>query len=194
MKTEDRITELVAAATQAVGAAGDPVLSAIAEVLVVNRGRTVKQAELATAPEFQSAYKGTAGWDKRLRICREGVRRLRVKFGFPVAAGQDGYFIPENQGQIDAFVLKVEKEAKARARSSFETYKALRETFRLPPQSDFLETLGATETLLNENRALRAKLSKWGRPPEAVRKMKLAEAAKQNLLFPGDYANVSHGR
>jgi hypothetical protein len=180
MKT--RIDELVARGRAKLT---NPAALAIADDLVAADGHCRSQDDLAKVlpPDATPPRR-----DAALRVVRGIVRELRVAFGFPIASCADGYFLPVNQAQVDEFMARVEREAKARARSSLETYRALRDVFSMPPQSDFMEALqgsvedGSTTLALRlENAALRAKVRRWGRPSNDVRKIRLADAAKVNL-------------
>ncbi len=140
---------------------------------------------------------------------REMVRLARVTFGVPICSGPVGYFIPQTWEQVDEFMARISGEAKARAVSSLKTAKRMRELFRRPFQDDFLDLLqeavdiAETETesdpggdaskarglareiarVRDENRWLKERIDRWGRPSNAIRQERIAEQAKAPTLF-----------
>lgn len=75
--------------------------------------------------------------DSTTRKVRSIVRRLRIKNKIPIIAGRRGYYVPVRDEDMKAYLNSMEREAKARAKSSIETYQAMREAAGV--YSDYFE-------------------------------------------------------
>lgn len=62
------------------------------------------------------------------RKVREVIRALRVKRQIPILSDKRGYYLPRSNAEAAAFLDRMEREAKARAASSIETYESLNNT------------------------------------------------------------------
>jgi len=76
--------------------------------------------------------------DSTTRQVREIIRTLRVTRKLPILADRDGYYFPKDDDEAKAYIVRMEAEARARARSSIETYQAMR------------DALGITSALFEE--------------------------------------------
>ena len=188
----------VRAITEAIVEAGRP----ISQSELTQDGRwheELGQRGIASGPMIR-----TPGGERRVR---EMVRLARVTFAVPICSGPTGYFIPQTWEQVDEFMARISGEAKARVVSSLKTAKRMRELFRRTLQDDFLDLLqeavdiAETETetgneegkarglareiarVREENRWLKERIAKWGRPSNAIRLERQAEQAKAPTLF-----------
>ena len=66
-------------------------------------------------------------FESTLRKVRQIIRDLRIIHKIPVLSDSDGYFLPSTQEEADEYLKRVESEARARAASSLETYRAMRD-------------------------------------------------------------------
>lgn len=66
--------------------------------------------------------------DTTLRKVRQVIRDLRTLRWAPILADVDGYWIPNNEMEAKEYMVKLEKEVRARVVASFETYRAMRES------------------------------------------------------------------
>lgn len=64
--------------------------------------------------------------DTTLRKVRQIVRDLRVQYGIPILSSPQGYWLPRDEAEVDSYVERAEKQARATAASWFETYRAVR--------------------------------------------------------------------
>lgn len=78
--------------------------------------------------------------DSQVRQVREQVRQLRLA-GVPVLSNHKGYFMPRTADEVIDILKRIEREAAGRAKSSFETHRALRDAFAALDQTDFLAEL-----------------------------------------------------
>jgi len=74
-------------------------------------------------PKFDSRTEETT-----LRKIRQVVRDLRTLRWAPILADVDGYWLPDNEREAKEYMVKLEREVRARVVASFETYKAMRES------------------------------------------------------------------
>lgn len=72
------------------------------------------------------------------RRVRSIIRALRVTHKLPILANRFGYYLPKDDKEAKDYLARMEGEARARARSSVETYHAMR------------DTLGITSALFDE--------------------------------------------
>lgn len=66
-----------------------------------------------------------------LRRVREIVRRLRLDRGLPILSDRDGYRFPGSLEECKKYLARLEREAKARAWSSLETYRGMSKVLNL---------------------------------------------------------------
>lgn len=75
--------------------------------------------------------------DTTLRKVRQVIRDLRTLRWAPILADVDGYWLPQNEMEGKEYMMKMEREVRARVAASFETYTAMKESLGL--SSDYLE-------------------------------------------------------
>lgn len=66
--------------------------------------------------------------DSTTRQVREIIRTLRIVHKLPILADRDGYYFPKDDAEAKGYIERMEREARARARSSIETYQAMRDS------------------------------------------------------------------
>lgn len=66
--------------------------------------------------------------ESTLRMVRQIIRNLRVYQSAPILADRNGYWIPHSEIEVADYLEKTEREVKARIASSYETYKAMKES------------------------------------------------------------------
>jgi len=81
------------------------------------------------------------GTETTLRQVRQIVRDLRMKRGIPILADREGYYLPCTVEEVTTVLERMEREARARAKSSFETWQKLARIFGEAAQSDFFDKL-----------------------------------------------------
>jgi len=75
--------------------------------------------EVSAIPELKHKAQST------LRKIRQLVRDLRVDHGVPIISGAKGYALPRSVDEVDTYVERKHRQAKANAASWFETYRAV---------------------------------------------------------------------
>ena len=60
------------------------------------------------------------------REARRIIRRLRVERGIPILSDTCGYWLPATRADVDIYVDRLEKQARATAAAWFTTYKSVR--------------------------------------------------------------------
>lgn len=78
--------------------------------------------------------------ESTLRQVRQLIRDLRINRWAPILSDDEGYWLPQNEGEAKEYIERVEQEVKARAAAGFETYRAMKESLGIA--SDFLEGQG----------------------------------------------------
>jgi hypothetical protein len=72
--------------------------------------------------------------ESTLRRVRSIIRDLRLKHGVPILSDTSGYFFPDSQAAAQKYLHRMEREAKARAWSSLETYRGMSKLLNLKSQ------------------------------------------------------------
>jgi len=126
---------------------GSPTEKEIAVLGILSRywgDRPVTQKEIAEHRYWKESSKSTASLDTVLREVRRTVRKLRVERKLAILHSSNGYYLPESKLEMEAFIGRLEQEAKGRAASSMETYKIMKETLGISSplfeQLDFVGT------------------------------------------------------
>ena len=127
---------------------------------------------------------GTPAGERRIRAV---VNRARIVWMLPIASCPKGYFIPQTAEQVDEFVGRIQREAKARAISSMLTAKKMRECFGRKQQDVCLSLMEEAAEMAKQDgpraerllevirmqrrhiEALQARLARWGRPSDKSR-------------------------
>lgn len=60
-----------------------------------------------------------------LRKVRQVIRDLRVERGAPILSDEDGYWIPKTREEVNEYMVRMERTAKAQAAAWFETWRAI---------------------------------------------------------------------
>jgi biotin operon repressor len=107
----------------------------IAELLVETWGeKPVTQRDIARTERWLGCHptheKDVVAneFETTTRRVRSIIRSLRVNHGFPILSNREGYYLPKNSDEADAYLKRMEREAKARAAASIDTYIAMRDT------------------------------------------------------------------
>lgn len=72
-----------------------------------------------------------------LRKVRQIIRDLRVIRYAPILSDRNGYWIPSNEKEVEQYLDRLEKEAKAQIISWLETHRSMKVTFGV--SSEYLE-------------------------------------------------------
>lgn len=72
-----------------------------------------------------------------LRRVRSIIRTLRLAHGVPIISSRDGYRFPGGKDEAQTYLKRMEREAKARAWSSLETYRGMSKLLGL--KSEYFE-------------------------------------------------------
>lgn len=110
---------------------------------ISQRGIAVSAPWLGCHPEHEADVVRNE-FESTLRKVRQIIRDLRIIHKIPVLSDSDGYFLPSTQEEADEYVKRVEAEARARAASSLETYRAMRDM--LTVGNKFFEAIETTTT------------------------------------------------
>lgn len=96
----------------------------------------------------QIADKLSVGWhdkyeqptrESTLRKVRQLIRDLRIEHGEKIISDKNGYWIPQTNEEINEYLGRLEKIAKAQAKSHMITYAAMKNLFNV--KSDYFEQL-----------------------------------------------------
>lgn len=96
----------------------------------------------------QIADKVFVGWHEKyeqpqrestLRKVRQIIRDLRIQHGEKIVSDVRGYWIPKDETEINEYLERLEKVARAQAKSHMVTYHAMKENFNV--KSDYFEQL-----------------------------------------------------
>ena len=119
--------------------------------LVTASGKVTQTAIARACPLLGSHWRDGSLKDREttLRKVRSVIRALRLEDGVPILSDPGGYWLPSSTAEVDAYVNRVEKQAKATARAWFETIRAV-ESFLPPRQHSFLELLEGLAELPKE--------------------------------------------
>ena len=93
-----------------------------------NKVGKITQVEIAQNADWMGChpkYEDVKRNETTLRKVRQVVRDLRINRGAPILSDDDGYWIPRFQEEIDEYMDRLERIAKAQAASYLETYKAM---------------------------------------------------------------------
>ena len=186
----ERVAEIL---DRALASVGDPETKCVVEA--IRDEGPIQKCELTCFPEWHDILQtkgvvgryllvGTPAGERRIRSV---VNRARTVWILPIASGPKGYFIPRTVEQVNEFVERIQREAKARAISSMLTAKKVRECLGRPQQDVFLGLMEEAadlakqdaaqaerflEVIRNQRRhieALQLRLARWGRPSEKRR-------------------------
>lgn len=106
----------------------------------------VSQREIAESPQWKAAHplrQENTSINTATRNVRRVINNLRVTHKLPILHNANGHYLPETETDVAEFISKLELEAKARAVSTLQTYKVMKETFGISsPTFDRLETWG----------------------------------------------------
>lgn len=64
--------------------------------------------------------------DTTTRMIRQVIRDLRIKYNMPILSSVKGYKLVETRQEASEYLERIEREVKARNKSSFETYTAMK--------------------------------------------------------------------
>lgn len=123
------------------GVLDDHEAAIVQELWETRHGGSLSQAQLAKRVGWMGSHvcEPVRTVESTLRKVRQVIRTLRVTHGLPILAESDGYYIPRNETEARDYLSIMEREAKARAASSLETYRALRKS--LGVTNAFLDAL-----------------------------------------------------
>lgn len=107
-----------------------------------NQSQWVTQDQIAATEKWlghHPVHEEQVGKKKQstLRQVRQIVRDIRIEYGIPVISGRAGYKLPETNEEARAYLIDLEREAKAQAAAWYRTYKAMSQALSL--QSSFFE-------------------------------------------------------
>lgn len=113
----------------------------IFEIWETRHGGRVSQAQIAASQPWIGSHPeyDKTTYETTLRQVRQVIRDLRVKHGVPIVSDRDGYFIPRTDEEASAYLNAMEREVRARAASSLETYRAMQAS--LGVSNTFLDRL-----------------------------------------------------
>jgi hypothetical protein len=117
---------------------------------ITQRGIVKSKPWLGCHPKHEAEVVANR-FESTTRRVRSIIRALRVAHKLPILADSKGYYLPKDDGEAKAYLERMEREARARAKASVETYHAMR------------DTLGLTSALFDEL----AKSQKLGNVPKA---------------------------
>ena len=186
----ERVAEIL---DRALASVGDAETKCVVEA--IREAGPIHQVVLTFRPEWQRVLRemgvvgcdGLVGTPSGERRIRSVVNRARTVWNLPIASGPKGYFIPRTVEQVNEFVERIQREAKARAISSMLTAKKVRECLSRPQRDVFLGLMEEAadlskqdvaqaerflEVIRNQRRhieALQLRLARWGRPSEKRR-------------------------
>ena len=107
--------------------------------------REISQKEIALSSKWKDSHpllQDETNINTTTRKLRKVIRNLRIEHKLPILHNERGHFLPETEEDIDLFMERLELEAKSRAASTIETYKAMKDTFGV-----FSSTLDSFDTL-----------------------------------------------
>ena len=186
----ERVAEIL---DRALASVGDPETKCVVEA--IREAGPIHQVVLTCRPEWQRVLRemgvvgcdGLVGTPSGERRIRSVVNRARTVWMLLIASGPKGYFIPRTVEQVDEFVERIQREAKARAISSMLTAKKVRECLNRPQQDVFLGLMEEAADLSKQDgpraerllevirmqrrhiELLQARLARWGRPSDKSR-------------------------
>jgi len=110
------------------------VLQALLDDATTEHNTRTTQAQLAQRVptlgahrrEHEADPKTKGNRDTTLRKVRQVIRDLRVVYGVPVLSSPKGYWLPSTVDEVDEYVERAERQARATAAAWFETYRAVR--------------------------------------------------------------------
>ena len=112
--------------------------------LIENCDKRITQRQIALSekllgchPIYESNINLPNPNESTLRKVRQVIRDLRLNHNAPILSDVKGYFIPQDQNEIDEYLNRIEKMAKAQAISWRETYQHMKNTFEV--ESDYFE-------------------------------------------------------
>ncbi len=109
--------------------------------LIVNSTGTITQLEISRlAPQLGSheKHEGYISQQSTLRKIRSIVRDLVMKHGLYIGAGTAGYYIVRSREQIEEYMKRFEKQAKASAKSYLQRYHVMSKNFGI--RSSYFDT------------------------------------------------------
>lgn len=122
-------------------------------VAATRSNRKVSQREIADSEPWLGCHTKFEGeliaknkqHESTLRQVRQIIHDLRVDFGIPIISDHNGYWIPTNESDANAFIERLEAETKASIASKAQTYKALRNSLNVQQSSLFENVLPDTQ-------------------------------------------------
>lgn len=118
----ERIEEIIARVQREISGVNLIVLDLVRGASMA--GESITQREIAKS-KLWAKYQGAGGIDSDLRHIRAIIRTLRLAHGIPIISGRQGYRLPGGEDEAKAYLKRMEKEAKARAWASLETYRGM---------------------------------------------------------------------
>jgi hypothetical protein len=146
LPVKDRVKERIKTATEML----EPNEVVMLSILEANWGEGLRigQREIAENDAWQLSHPAYAKdlhakfYETMCRVVREEIRSLRVRYKIPVLSDGDGYFLPNSDEEVEAYVKRMESTVKSHAESSLTTYNAIKDS--LGVESKFFDSL-ATE-------------------------------------------------
>ena len=136
----DKVSNLIRAKWEFMKPEAQAVLWVICERS--NESQWVTQDQIAATEKWlghHPVHEEQIGKKKQstLRQVRQIVRDIRIEYGIPIISGRAGYKLPETNEEAQAYLIELEREAKAQAAAWYRTYKAMSQALSL--QSSFFE-------------------------------------------------------
>lgn len=98
----------------------------------LEQNRPITQEEIAKSerwigchPEHERGIK-EGHMDTTLRMVRQIIRDLRIKYHVPVLSDNRGYYLPRTEEEAAEYLKELETKAQSQAKSWFETYGAMK--------------------------------------------------------------------
>lgn len=94
--------------------------------------RHITQEEIARSerwigchPKHEENIRGGKKMETTLRMVRQIIRDLRIKYCIPIISNDTGYWLPTSEDEATAYLRDLEATAKSTAKAWFETYSAM---------------------------------------------------------------------
>lgn len=116
----------------------------IAGLLWCQYGQPLTQrqiAELAKGLGAHPRFENPSITDTTLRYVRQVIHDLKVTHGILIVSSPKGYWYPNTSKEAEEYVERLEKQAKASAKSHMVTSKVMERTLRLAVQDELQPTL-----------------------------------------------------
>lgn len=100
--------------------------------------RHITQEEIARSerwigchPKHEENIRGGKKMETTLRMVRQIIRDLRIKYCIPILSNESGYYLPTSEEEATTFLNNLAETAKSQAKAWFETYNAMRNALNI---------------------------------------------------------------